>query len=79
VTGNPGAPFARTQQCAQHAYDRRFARPVWTEEAIDLTRSDIEIDPVNRDMRTESPNETFGANCGVRPDRFDFGQVSGGF
>ena len=48
VAADPRSAGRRRQQRRQHQNGRRLARPVRAEEAVDLARIDVEVDPVDR-------------------------------
>ena len=59
----------RRQQRRQHVHGRRLPCAVRTEEAVDLRRIDIEVDPVNGADALERPDEPFDLDPVVRHHR----------
>ena len=58
---NTRATRVRTKQGREHAYGRRLARAVRTEEAVDLPANHLEVHARDRHIVPETVNEPFRA------------------
>ena len=60
--GDLGPPGGRQEQRAQHVHERRLARAVGTEEAVDLARLHLEVDAVDGAGLAEEPPQLLGSH-----------------
>ena len=56
----------RKEEGAQHAHERRLARAVGTEEAVDLARLRRQVDAVDGDGLAEDPSDPDGSDRWLR-------------